>query len=74
MRYDLPAEGWRKSSYSNGGTGNCVEVQPTQDGLLAVGDSKDRIRGAFTFPRTAWAPFLTALKTGTEGTSRAAQP
>jgi hypothetical protein len=58
MRHDLPADQWRKSSYSNGGSGNCVEIQATDDALLAVGDSKDRARGAFTFPTTAWTAFV----------------
>jgi hypothetical protein len=58
MRHDLPADRWRKSSHSSGGSGNCVEIQATDDGLLAVGDSKDRARGAFTFPTSAWTAFV----------------
>ncbi|WP_062217243.1 DUF397 domain-containing protein [Streptomyces sp. NBRC 109706] len=58
MRYDLPERGWRKSSYSTSDAGACVEVQLTHDGLLAVGDSKDRGRGAFTFAPAAWSSFL----------------
>jgi hypothetical protein len=58
MRHDLPADQWRKSSYSNGGTGSCLEIQATDDGLLAVGDSKDRSQGAFAFPSTAWTAFV----------------
>ncbi|MGW6696116.1 DUF397 domain-containing protein, partial [Rhodococcus sp. NPDC054953] len=26
MRYGLPIARWRKSSYSNGGSGSCVET------------------------------------------------
>jgi uncharacterized protein DUF397 len=58
MRHDLPADRWRKSSYSSGGSGNCIEIQAADDGLLAVGDSKDRSRGAFAFPATAWTAFV----------------
>lgn len=61
MRFDLPEHGWRKSSYSSGDAGACLETQPTDDGLLAVGDSKDRARGAFTFPGAAWSSFVAAL-------------
>ena len=34
MRYDLPTSRWRKSTYSNGGSGSCVETQRTADGLV----------------------------------------
>lgn len=62
MRYGLPIARWRKSSYSNGGSGSCVETQLTDDGLVAVGDSKDRSRGAFVFPGAAWSVFLRHVK------------
>ncbi|UED85702.1 DUF397 domain-containing protein [Streptomyces profundus] len=61
MRSDLPERGWWKSSYSGGNTGDCVEVQLTHDGLLAVGDSKDRGLGAFTFAPAAWSSFLDTI-------------
>ncbi|MGW7294686.1 DUF397 domain-containing protein [Streptomyces xiamenensis] len=62
MRYGLPIARWRKSSYSNGGSGSCVETQLTDDGLVAVGDSKDRSRGAFVFSGVAWGVFLRHVK------------
>ncbi|WP_308457868.1 DUF397 domain-containing protein [Streptomyces sp. SM12] len=65
MRYDLPTDRWRKSSYSDGGSGSCVEVQVTHDGNLAVGDSKDRALGAFVFPLSAWEPFVSTVKAST---------
>lgn len=49
MRHDLPEDLWQKSSYSSDTGGNCVETQVTPDGLVAVGDSKDRSQGTFTF-------------------------
>ncbi|MBU7598562.1 DUF397 domain-containing protein [Streptomyces sp. P38-E01] len=64
MRHDLPAHLWHKSSYSNGGSGNCLETQLTADGLVAVGDSKDRTRGAFAFSPTEWAAFVDLIKQG----------
>ncbi|MFF2377206.1 DUF397 domain-containing protein [Streptomyces xiamenensis] len=62
MRHDLPSSRWRKSSYSSGDTGACLETQITHDGLIAVGDSKDRSRGAFVFPAAAWSVFLRHVK------------
>ena len=64
-RHNLPADKWLKSSYSNGGTGNCVETQRTEDGLVALGDSKDRTLGAFVVSPGGWSTFLTVLRTNT---------
>ncbi|MFE0046990.1 DUF397 domain-containing protein [Streptomyces albireticuli] len=65
IRHDLPPRAWRKSSYSEAENIGCVEVQPTHDGLTAIGDSKDRTRGAFIFTPHAWATFLHSIRTGT---------
>ncbi|MGW8848498.1 DUF397 domain-containing protein [Streptomyces xiamenensis] len=62
MRHGLPIVRWRKSSYSGTGSGSCLETQLTDDGLVAVGDSKDRSRGAFVFSGAAWSVFLRHLK------------
>ncbi|MCD9141557.1 DUF397 domain-containing protein [Streptomyces albireticuli] len=40
-------------------------MQLTHDGSIAVGDSKDRTRGAFIFTPHAWATFLHSIRTGT---------
>ncbi|MER6109773.1 DUF397 domain-containing protein [Streptomyces hirsutus] len=53
---------WRKSSHSGPDDGNeCVEIanSPTR---VAVRDSKVPTRATLTFPATAFAPFLEALK------------
>ncbi|MEU2599743.1 DUF397 domain-containing protein [Streptomyces hirsutus] len=53
---------WRKSSHSGPDDGNeCVEIanSPTR---VAVRDSKAPARATLTFPATAFAPFLEALK------------
>lgn len=42
---------WRKSSFSNGGGGNCVELAQTPD-LGAVRDSKNPAGPILTFPVT----------------------
>ncbi|AWT43727.1 MULTISPECIES: DUF397 domain-containing protein [Streptomyces] len=53
---------WRKSSYSGGGDGNnCVEIAHLGP-HIAVRDSKSPTRTPVTFPTTAFAPFLHALK------------
>jgi Domain of unknown function (DUF397) len=64
MRHDLPEDRWQKSSYSSDTGGNCVETQLTPDGFVAVGDSKDRSQGAFTFPPRAWEAFVNSVKAG----------
>ncbi|PJE93956.1 hypothetical protein CUT44_30895 [Streptomyces carminius] len=63
MRYGLPTERRQKSSHSNAQSGNCVEIQVTDDGLIAVGDSKDRSPGAFVFPAGEWEAFVNTLRT-----------
>lgn len=68
---------WIKSSYSNGNGGNnCVEVSHTDDGRIAVRDSKmnGRSNQAFLiFTRSEWAAFLDGVRAGefdqTEGKS-----
>ncbi|MGF1430155.1 Scr1 family TA system antitoxin-like transcriptional regulator [Kitasatospora sp. LaBMicrA B282] len=54
---------WRKSSYSSGDEGQCIEIA---DGLptIPVRDSKDPHGPALSFPAPAWASFVTALRTG----------
>ena len=54
---------WRKSSYSNGGEANCVELARTQQGLLAR-DSKAPLSGMLSFADTSASAFLTAVKAG----------
>ncbi|HTI26882.1 MAG TPA: DUF397 domain-containing protein [Kutzneria sp.] len=51
---------WRKSSYSNGDGGNCVELS-TQAQVTAVRDSKNPDGDVLLFPATAFSAFLTSL-------------
>ncbi|MET8731133.1 DUF397 domain-containing protein [Streptomyces parvus] len=53
-----------KSSYSGDNGGSCIETQSTPDGLIAVGDSKDRTLGAHTFGSEQWRAFVTAVRNG----------
>ncbi|WP_078884246.1 DUF397 domain-containing protein [Streptomyces sp. NRRL S-340] len=53
---------WRKSSYSNGDGGDCVEVGVSPVTFIPVRDSKNPGGSVLLFQRSAWAPFLDALK------------
>ncbi|MFI0241847.1 DUF397 domain-containing protein [Streptomyces sp. NPDC016845] len=48
---------WRKSSYSAGDGGECVEVA-ARPGRVHVRDSKDTTRAAVTVEPTAWSAFV----------------
>ncbi|WP_343244649.1 DUF397 domain-containing protein [Streptomyces sp. SID11385] len=48
---------FRKSSYSSGNSGNCVEVARTSSAVW-VRDSKDLARPAFQVGAAAWEAFL----------------
>lgn len=63
--HDLSTAAWRKSSYSNGDGGNCVEVADNFTGVMPVRDSKDPGRPALVFRAAGWASFVTAVKNGT---------
>ncbi|WP_225836116.1 DUF397 domain-containing protein [Streptomyces sp. NK08204] len=62
---DLSLARWRKSSYSNGTGGECVEVADAAlPGVVPVRDSKNPGGPVLLFPAHSWAPFLHALKDG----------
>jgi hypothetical protein len=52
---------WRKSSYSDGGTGNCVEVANMVDGV-AVRDSKNADGPTITVTPAAWRAFVATAR------------
>ncbi|WP_433890240.1 DUF397 domain-containing protein [Streptomyces sp. CA-111067] len=54
--------GWRKSSYSNGSGGSCLEVLDGQPAAVPVRDSKDPHGPALLFPAAAWAAFIADVK------------
>ncbi|MFC4055348.1 DUF397 domain-containing protein [Actinomadura syzygii] len=60
-RVDLSRARWRKSSYSNGGEGACVELA-SLPGLIAVRDSKDPDGPTLTLEATAWRRFVIRTK------------
>ncbi|GII76357.1 hypothetical protein Sru01_13390 [Sphaerisporangium rufum] len=55
----LPAR-WRKSSYSGGNGGSCVEVARLGDGRIAIRDSKN-IGPLLILNRIDWCTFLDGL-------------
>ncbi|WP_431892584.1 DUF397 domain-containing protein [Micromonospora haikouensis] len=59
---DLSGARWRKSTRSAGNGGECVEVADNLAGIVAVRDSKDPHGPALTFPATAWATFVGAIR------------
>ena len=61
---DLTSAVWRKSSYSGGNGGQCVEVAANLPDVIAVRDSKNPFDPALTFTPASWAAFTTAIKAG----------
>jgi len=55
---------WRKSSYSGGNGGECVEVAVLPDHSRAVRDSKDPDGQKLVFAPAMWRAFTAAVKGG----------
>lgn len=53
---------FRKSSYSGGGSGTCVEVALNVPGTRAIRDSKNPAESPLFFDRRTFTAFLTAIK------------
>lgn len=53
---------WRKSSYSSGDGGNCVEIADGLSGAVPVRDSKVQGGPVLVIGATAWAGFVAGLK------------
>ncbi|MEV7975966.1 DUF397 domain-containing protein [Streptomyces sp. NPDC086519] len=61
--YDLITATWRKSSYSGGSGGDCLEVSDAHPALIPVRDSKTAPRGPkLVFRPEAWSAFVENLK------------
>lgn len=54
---------WRKSSYSNGEGGACLEVSGGHQSHVGVRDSKVPDRPSLVFPPRAWAAFVAGIST-----------
>ncbi|MBV7696849.1 DUF397 domain-containing protein [Streptomyces sp. TRM70350] len=60
---DLSAAVWRKSSYSDGGANNCVEVADGYPGIVPVRDSKAPDGPLIVFGAASWTAFVTDMRT-----------
>ncbi|MFD8972274.1 DUF397 domain-containing protein [Streptomyces sp. NPDC059593] len=60
--YDLNNTHWRKSSYSDGDGGNCVEVRDDIPGVVPVRDSKVADGPVLVVPAAAWSVFVADIK------------
>jgi hypothetical protein len=61
IELDLSTAQWRKSSYSNGSGGECVEVATDLPGVIPVRDSKAQDGPVLLIAPTAWSTFIAAL-------------
>lgn len=59
---DLTRAEWRKSSYSGGNGGTCVEVASNLPGVVAVRDSKNPDGPVLIVGRDEWASFTARLR------------
>lgn len=55
---------WRKSSFSNGTGGECVEIAALNVQTTAVRDSKSPDAPILRFPLPAWGAFVGAVRRG----------
>ncbi|MGW5335324.1 DUF397 domain-containing protein [Streptomyces bauhiniae] len=53
---------WRKSSYSGGSGGNCLEVNDTHPTHIPVRDSKAPLGPTLAFRPEAWSAFVEDFK------------
>ncbi|WP_369366035.1 DUF397 domain-containing protein [Streptomyces sp. CG4] len=60
MIFDPGTAAWRKSSYSDGGGTNCVEVADGYPGVVPVRDSKTPDGTALVLTASAWTAFVAA--------------
>ncbi|WP_405730086.1 DUF397 domain-containing protein [Streptomyces sp. NBC_01537] len=62
--HDLSTTPWRKSSYSDGEGGSCVEVADGIPGIVPVRDSKEPQGPALVFPVASWTAFVAGVRAG----------
>ncbi|MYR31424.1 DUF397 domain-containing protein [Nocardiopsis alba] len=55
-------EHWKKSTYSDGGGGNCVEARAIDLGA-AIRDTQNRGLAELSLPNAEWSALLHALRT-----------
>lgn len=59
---DLTTAVWRKSSYSEGGDNDCVEVTDEYPGVVPVRDSKLSAGPVIVFGAGSWSSFVAGVK------------
>ncbi|PYC67365.1 transcriptional regulator [Streptomyces tateyamensis] len=64
LTYSFQKAAWRKSTYSDGDGGQCVEVALNLAPVVPVRDSKDRHGPQLNFPSSAWASFVRGVAAG----------
>jgi hypothetical protein len=64
MNPDMAEARWRKSSYSSGSGGNCVEVATNLPGVVAVRDSKDPDGPVLALGPESWNMLTSVIKSG----------
>ncbi|MFE2201669.1 DUF397 domain-containing protein [Streptomyces amritsarensis] len=63
MRADVNQVTWRKSSYSNGDGGSCVEVSDDLPGIVPVRDSKlADTSPVIVFAAAPWVSFIRTVQ------------
>ena len=62
MDADLTGATWRKSTYSNGSGGDCVEIAGMPRGSHAVRDSKNPDGPKLIFTPSEWQAFTERIK------------
>ncbi|WP_127357419.1 DUF397 domain-containing protein [Actinacidiphila soli] len=55
---------WRKSTYSGGDNGDCIEVADHIPGVVPVRDSTAPHGPALVIPAASWAAFIAEVKSG----------
>lgn len=61
-RPDLTTAAWRKSTYSDGGGGDCLEFAANIPGAVPVRDSKNPAGPVLVFRPAAWASFVAGVR------------
>jgi hypothetical protein len=59
---DLSTAVWRKSSFSEGGANDCVEVADGHPGIVPVRDSKVPEGRVLVFGASSWSAFVGGVK------------
>ncbi|MEV0302552.1 DUF397 domain-containing protein [Streptomyces prasinus] len=62
-RLDLNNAAWRKSTYSNGQGGDCLELADNIPGTVPVRDSKNLTGPVLFVAPGAWAAFIDGVRT-----------